>query len=1035
MEPHGSAVGPGYRYWSFISYSHADERWARWLHRALETWRVPRPLRGREGRFGPLPERLFPVFRDRDELATSSSLPGLIREALGAARVLVVICSPRAAQSRWVAEEVRAFKALGRENEIFCVIVDGEPNASERPGSVPLECFPEPIRFRVDRDGRLLPERAEPLAADARPSGDGKAGVLLKLVAGILGVGLDVLRQRDEQRRRQRNRAWAAVGVVTIAALGIGIWYTNERRLEAVDARNRADVAAQGEQGARLDADEKRVLAERREQEARAARTAEERQKREALRQRDLAEQRRQVALARQLAAQAERIRAQRPDMIELSGLLGIEAAQRLTSLETHQALRESLQLLPTRMIKLSDGFSGASASFSPDGRFVLVDLGDRVTAYRVSEGVDVWAREKRRETPLRYSPDGGLVVGASPDGRAFAVRIEDGMPPSSAPSFGPALGTARLAADSAVTFSPDGRLIVVGGNVHDAATGALVAPAETVGPRARFAFDPSNRLIARAIDKIVTVLERDTWRVRTLIQAGTDVAVVFSPDGRLIALRGHQRAGFHDTDDGRERYAVACDRPLADLTFSSDGRHFALPCGNAARVHDASSGAVSHALAHDRPVASARFSGDGRFLLTASFDRTARLWDLAAGKEVWRAAHTGYVTGAEFNPGETHIVTAGIAGVFLLPAATGAGRQLARLEGQPWRMAVSADGRWLASAGVEPRDASVVVTDASSGLRVARFHQHARIRVSALAFRPDGRQLAVGGGDGEAQVVESRTGRRIAAFYLPDYPRSQILVIAFDSSGEQVLIAAGGQWQFRLVSCPLSPSNSGAIEARSMADPASGCVSKIRDDGFTSAIRAFLSPGSRYLAVSAATGGPRISLRVWDIALNVQILKAEHEVNDVAFSPDLRTLATADTGTFSVTLFNLRTGKALARLPHEAWVHHVAFAPDGRAVASAMVDPVSTVKNRVSIWDIATGEEIARFPRPGDDGPLMFSPDGQQLLWSDGPAIRIERWRQGDVAALACDRLTRNLTCPEWREHLRDDPYRKTCPKLPGGC
>ena len=62
---------PGeYKYFAFISYSHADERWSRWLHRALETYRVPRKLVGRRMENGTVPVRLQPVFRDRDELKT-----------------------------------------------------------------------------------------------------------------------------------------------------------------------------------------------------------------------------------------------------------------------------------------------------------------------------------------------------------------------------------------------------------------------------------------------------------------------------------------------------------------------------------------------------------------------------------------------------------------------------------------------------------------------------------------------------------------------------------------------------------------------------------------------------------------------------------------------------------------------------------------------------------------------------------------------------------------------------------------------------
>lgn len=63
-----------YRYWAFISYSHADEAWARWLHKALETYTVPRRLVGGPHPDGRIPQRLYPVFRDRDELPSSHEL-------------------------------------------------------------------------------------------------------------------------------------------------------------------------------------------------------------------------------------------------------------------------------------------------------------------------------------------------------------------------------------------------------------------------------------------------------------------------------------------------------------------------------------------------------------------------------------------------------------------------------------------------------------------------------------------------------------------------------------------------------------------------------------------------------------------------------------------------------------------------------------------------------------------------------------------------------------------------------------------------
>src|SRR5258705_2102546 len=175
-----SATASSPRFRAFISYSHQDELWAQWLHKALESYRVPRRLVGQTTAAGVIPARLAPIFRDRDELPSATDLNRKVNEALGQSANLIVVCSPRSAASRWVNEEVLAFKRLGRADRIFCLIVDGEPNATDLPGRAAEECFGEPLRFVVDARGQTTGERTEPIAADARPDGDGKANAQLK---------------------------------------------------------------------------------------------------------------------------------------------------------------------------------------------------------------------------------------------------------------------------------------------------------------------------------------------------------------------------------------------------------------------------------------------------------------------------------------------------------------------------------------------------------------------------------------------------------------------------------------------------------------------------------------------------------------------------------------------------------------------------------------------------------------------------------------------------------------------------------------
>src|SRR5690348_15903042 len=97
------------RYSAFIRYNHRDKAWARWLHQSLEKYVVPKHLRDREGPFGPIAARLPPVFRDREELASSSDLAAAVKAALGESATLIIICSPNSAQSKWVNEEVKTF--------------------------------------------------------------------------------------------------------------------------------------------------------------------------------------------------------------------------------------------------------------------------------------------------------------------------------------------------------------------------------------------------------------------------------------------------------------------------------------------------------------------------------------------------------------------------------------------------------------------------------------------------------------------------------------------------------------------------------------------------------------------------------------------------------------------------------------------------------------------------------------------------------------------------------------------------------------
>ncbi len=230
----------GKKYWAFLSYSHQDTKVCEWLHQSLESYRVPRRLIGRETRDGSIPTRLFPVFRDRDELPGSSELGKNLTEALAQSRYLIVICSPAAARSRWVNEEIRQFKMMGGEGQVLALILDGEPNAADKPNSGLLECFPEALKYRVDASGNLTGQRVEPIAADVRRGRETKSIALLRLIAGLLGVPFDELRQRDRERTRRTIAIRAVVGITLFTLLAGGLfWRYRQDRMERLEELGR----------------------------------------------------------------------------------------------------------------------------------------------------------------------------------------------------------------------------------------------------------------------------------------------------------------------------------------------------------------------------------------------------------------------------------------------------------------------------------------------------------------------------------------------------------------------------------------------------------------------------------------------------------------------------------------------------------------------------------------------------------------------------------------------------------------------------
>lgn len=193
-----------YRYDAFISYNHADIALAKRLSARIRRYRAPRALGLPHGRIVP--------FRDVEQLTITGDLTDTLVERLQASRHLVVLCSPGAAQSKYVNQEIEYFASQREADAILTVLCSGEPG----------ESFPPALKRVMD----------EPLFVDLRPRGGRLQrfrrfrAESLRIIASLLGVDYSSVAREDERRRR-RTRALSGIGVVATAAAIAALFLVN----------------------------------------------------------------------------------------------------------------------------------------------------------------------------------------------------------------------------------------------------------------------------------------------------------------------------------------------------------------------------------------------------------------------------------------------------------------------------------------------------------------------------------------------------------------------------------------------------------------------------------------------------------------------------------------------------------------------------------------------------------------------------------------------------------------------------------------
>lgn len=203
----------GKKYFAFISYKREDVKWADWLRRKLEHYRLPSSLRKQDAS---LPKEIRPVFRDMLELS-GGLLAEEINEALRQSRYLIVICSPRAAQSPWVDKEVKTFIELGRARDIIPFIIKGKP-FSDDPDT---ECFTPTLRS-LKGDEELLGININEMGRDA---------AAVKVVARMFDLMFDTLWKRYERWKNRRRMLWGGFFLsLSLLGLAVGVYIAQKNR-------------------------------------------------------------------------------------------------------------------------------------------------------------------------------------------------------------------------------------------------------------------------------------------------------------------------------------------------------------------------------------------------------------------------------------------------------------------------------------------------------------------------------------------------------------------------------------------------------------------------------------------------------------------------------------------------------------------------------------------------------------------------------------------------------------------------------------
>jgi WD40 repeat protein len=1000
-------------YDAFISYSHAkDKPIAASLQSVVQTLGKPWYRR-----------RALRVFRDDTSLSATPHLWPSIEKALSESRHLILLASPEAAKSPWIAKEVEYWFTHKSSDTLFIGLTDGELSWDGKKGDFnwsPETPLPKALEGRFAHEPKWVDLSAYRDGANPHNAHFIELGA--DFAAAIRGMPKEDLLSREvRQQRRALTLATGAAASLLVLA-GAAAWQWREAEAERV---------LKAEQLRQSQINESRYLG------ARAT---------EALTSNN-------IELAKGLLSMALPKRWSKDDrpvgpgsastlhkILESDSLdaifIGHEGPVQSAAYSMDE--RRILTASDDGTARLWDATTGELlsvlrheeqiyfAEFSADKKLILTKLKSKVGIWdaatgkllRVLAGDDSWL-----ET-AGFSPEGHHVLTASyPD----TVRIWDA-------DTGNELNSWRSNNDRSATFSPtgdriltqsegdraqlwdrdgkllrtifaesrltsiqmsgDGKRVLTGAEegqvqVWNADTGVSRKLVDNAGPNARARFSPGGgHVLTYAFGKdAVHVFDTETGQLlrQIRIPAAEIYDAAFTPDEkRLLTLSSNNIVRIFDIGTGDLVHGFEvfpCEIKITadmdqcrvnDFRFSADGSHLLTASGDKlARAWKLSDPPPPLTLeGHSGEVNKALFSPDDRQILTVSDDKTARLWDATTGKQIWQLDHTGGLSWAAFSPdGKLAAISSWDGTAKIVDVAGGSVLKLLKgHEGGIKTITFNPRRTLVATTSV---DGTARIWDIGSGetLHVLKHDGP----VNTAFFSPDGASIVTASYDGTARIwdvdmglptidIDDDKGTLSAAFFSPD--------------GKRVLTADGPRLHLR--------------------DSATGAV-----------IREFDSY--------------EIPFEQDDAPLLVQIDEGEEPPREgdgparigSEFSSDGKVVVM--TGSLDrAILWSTETGEPLRVLEgHRGALTFATLSPDGKRVLTGSEDGTAR------IWDMESGE-LESVLRIGA-GPAfgMFSHDGRRVvLASQGAKVQI--WDAlpalPRVAAYLNSSMSRPLTWDERR-------------------